>query len=378
MKKSRFAVLLSFLLGLTALAGAADGSVKELFGIDPMPQMTHIRIAHFSGSPHSLAHYIAQEKGWFTQVNLDVELVPFVNGPAMMEANRSWDVGTTGAPGLISGIVGHDVRMIGFTFWDTLMRLFVREDNPIFKSGKGHIPGFPEIWGKPADWKNTQWLLAAGTTMHLVMLTTISRLGLTDQDLQMVNMDATSAYTAFKAGQGDGLGSWAPTLFQVAESGYKAVSGIEECGVRMASTIFAHPDALANKREMVKKYLDVYLAICHWIDENHEEAAEYFVRTCEEEGINTSPFAALSTLESAHTPTLSEQISYCETIVPDSKDPSRRITEMEKVIMDIFDFFAAQGRYTAEDRVKMLSGFIDSSVVLELKADYQKNGKAIP
>ena len=353
----------------------AGDSAKDIFGIDPLPARTALRIGYFSGSVHGLAIYVADEKGWFNDVNLEIELTPFVNGPAMMEAKRSWDVGTTGAPGMISGIVGQDVKMIALAYWDKILDLFVRNDSPIFKAGKGNVPGYPEIWGRPEDWRGSQWLLPAGTTMHLVMLTTLKRLGLTADDVKISNMDASSAYTAFKAGQGDGMGVWTALAIQAAQNGYQKVSGIGECGARMATTVFANPDALTRDRAAVRKFLELYLHSAHWVDENREESAEYFQRTCEEDGIATSPSIAGTALKSAATPTLGEQIAFAETKVADPANPDRRISEMEAVIIDTFDFFASQGRYEPSDREKILSGYIDTSLILEIKADYEKAGK---
>ena len=370
------AFLAALLVGIV-VAGAGEGSVKKLFGIEPLPQKTHLRIAFFSGSLHGLPNYIAQEKGWFEAANLEIEMVPFVNGPAIMEAKRSWDVGTTGAPGMISGIVGHDVRMIALSCWDNLLHLFVREDNPIYKSGKGHIPGYPEIWGKPEDWKGTQWLLPAGTTMHLVILTTLERMGLSDKDVKINSMEATSAYTAFKAGQGDGLGVWLTLAAMAAQNGYKIVGGIQECGAKLTTAIYANDDALKEKRAAVKKYLEVFLATAKWMTANEAEAVDLYVQTCEEEGVAVSPEVAKITIDSAATPTLAEQVAFVENKIADPKDAARKISEMEKLIIDTFDFFASQGRYKPEDRQKILGGYIDPSVLFEIKADYEKAGKKI-
>ncbi len=366
-------------LALSAMMSACAGetTAKALFNIDPLPKMTKLRLAYFSGTVHALSNYIAQEKGWFKDAGLDVEFVPFINGPAIMEAKVSWDVGTTGAPGLISGVVGQDVKMIGIGVWDNVLDLFVRPGNPIYAAGKGHIPGYPDIYGKPENWKGTQWLLPAGTTMHLVLLSTLGRMGLTEKDVKISNMEITSAFTAFKAGQGDGLGAWSALAVMAAENGNLRVSGVQECGEKLVTTVFANPSALSANRDAVKKYLEVYLATAHWLDTHRDEGAELYVKTCEEDGIATSAPVAKVTIERHWTATMGEQIAFAEKKVPDPKNPARQITELENLIINTFDFFASQGRYESKDREKMLSGFIDGSLLLELKADYQKAGKKI-
>lgn len=378
MKNLRIATLALFVASLALFAcQAGEGNAKQLFDIDPLPQKTPLRVAYFSGSVHALSNYIALENGWFADANLDVELVPFINGPAIMEAKRSWDVGTTGAPGLISGVVGQDVHMIGLAVWDNILDLFVRKDHPIYKAGKGHLKDYPEIWGRPEDWKGSAWLLPAGTTMHLVILTTLNRLGLTERDVKINNMDVTSAYTAFKAGQGDGLGVWTTLAIMSKELGYQKVSGIEECGSRMATTIYATEEALDSMPDAVRKYLEVYLAAAHWADTHRAEATDLYVQTCEEEGVATTGPVARATVESTFTPTLKKQLEYVETMVDDPRVPGSRITEMEKIIIDTFDFFADQGRYEPADRKKILSGFINPNVLLEIKGDYERAGKKI-
>lgn len=372
-----FVALFSVVLSCSALSSAGETTIKKIFNIDSLPQKTPLRLAFFIGSLHGLPAYIAMEKGWFEEANLDIEVVPFLNGPAIMEAKRSWDVGTTGAPGMISGIVGHDVKMISLSCWDTLLHLFVREDSPIYKSGKGHIPGYPEIWGKPQDWKGTQWLLPAGTTMHLVILNTLERIGLLEKDVTINGMEASSAYTAFKAGQADGLGVWLTIAAMAEQSGYKPVSGIKECGSTLTTAVFANDDTLDEKRVAVKKFLEVFLAAANWLSENKEEGTELYVQTCEDEGVAVSPAVAQTTIDSATTPSLTEQISFVETKIDDPKNPGRKISTMENLIVDTFDFFASQGRYKPEDREKMLDGHVDPSILLELKADYEKEGKAL-
>ncbi len=377
MRKTLSAVLALAVAVAFASSCAAGEDAKTLFGVDPLPKATKLRVAYFVGSLHGLVNFVGLEKGWFKDAGLEVELVPFINGPAIMEAKRSWDVGTTGAPGLISGVVGQDVKMIGLAVWDNILDLFVRLDHPIYTAGKGHIKGYPEIYGRPEDWKGSQWLLPAGTTMHLVILTTLKRIGLTEKDVQINNMDVTSAYTAFKAGQGDGLGVWTTLAVMAKENHYKKVSGIQECGSRMATTIFANEDALTNLPDAVRKYLEIYLAVGNWIDTHRDLATDLYVTACEEEGVATTRDVAKVTIESTNTPTLKEQIEFAEKMVADPLDSNAKMTEMEKIIIDTYDFFASQGRYQDKDRKKILSGFITPKILLEIKADYEKAGKKI-
>lgn len=378
MKTRLTLIVLALSALLSAVTGAAgERTLKSLFDIDPLPRRTKLRIGYFTSTIHGLTSYVALENGWFDEANLDVEMTSFVNGPAIMEAKKSWDVTTSGAAGVISGIIGQDVRMIGVGAWDDILNLFVRAEHRIFKSGKGHIAGYPEIWGRPEDWKGTAWLLPAGTAMHYVILTTLGRMGLSSADIAVNNMDVTSAFTAFKADQGDGLGVWNNLGVLGIQSGFKKVSGIRECGSRMATGVIATQEALRDNREAVKKFLEVYLAAAGWMRDNREKTVELYLKTSEEEGINIDREVGDLTLQIITTPPLSEQIAYAEKKTPDPRDPSGRITWMEEIIVEVFDFFASQGRYSEDDRHKILDGHITPSVLLELKDDYVKAGRTI-
>lgn len=45
-----------------------------------------------------------------------------------------------------------------------------------------------------------------------MLIATLSAMGLTQNDVSIVHMDVPSAYTAFKAGQGDIVALWDPTV----------------------------------------------------------------------------------------------------------------------------------------------------------------------
>ena len=74
-----------------------------------------------------------------------MEYEPFTNGPAMMEASDSWDVCTTGAAGVLVGMIGYDVICVGAADYEKNMGLFVRPESGLAKkrprTGRAR-PGF--------------------------------------------------------------------------------------------------------------------------------------------------------------------------------------------------------------------------------------------
>lgn len=63
-------------------APAAEG--KTTFGLVPFEEKQTLRIGFFTGSPLSYPFLFADKLGYFKELNIEVEYVPFTNGPAMM------------------------------------------------------------------------------------------------------------------------------------------------------------------------------------------------------------------------------------------------------------------------------------------------------
>ena len=342
------------------------------FGIEPLPERTTVRIALFTGSHHGNGFIVADKKGWFDELNIDVEYVPFVNGPIMMEAMNDWDVGTTGAPGCINGMVGRDLKVLALSSADTLLQLYVREESPIWQSGKGHIEGHPDIYGTPEDWKGTTWLLPIGTTMQYTLASTLECMGLTTDDVTMVNMDATSAYNAFKAGEGDGCGIWSSVAIAARDAGYKMPADIISTGELMSTGFFANPQYLASNRDITKTVMELYLETATWgyQPENREECAQILLEHCEGEGLKTSFADCLYTYELCSQFSIEEQAQMAKTPIDDPQGIYNDMNELQYSIINIFDFFESIGNYDADARVKILGNdLIDTSLLLELEAD---------
>ena len=355
-------------------------AAETFFGIEPLPEPTKVRIAFFAGAHHANAFKVAEAKGWLKELNIIPEYVSFVNGPAMMEAMNDWDMGTAGAPGAISGMVGRGLKVLALASNDTMLDLYVREDHPIYKSGKGHIPGYPEIYGKPEDWKGTTWLLPMGTTMHYTLISVLEAMGLSADDVNIINMDVSSALNAFKAGQGDGCGVWVAVSMAAARMGFKRVARIGDAGKIITTTIFANPEFLKKNREVAKKVLEIYLATAYWgyQPQNRQEAADIFLKHCEDEGIKITLEDCLYAYEACSQFSLEEQIAMAQKIVEDPKGKKKNMNEIEYLIIDTFDFFHSLGNYDDTQRERVLDGLIDTSVLIEIGQDYKAAGKKLP
>lgn len=349
--------------------GSGD-EVFDSFGITPLPQKTVINVGYFSGALYSAIIYGADQKGWYEKAGIELKYQSFDNGPAMMEANASWDVGISGAPGVLNGVFGYPIKCIAVVDYEQEQSLYVRPDSKIAESGKGHISGYPDIYGKPEDWKGTSWVMPVGTTVYMVFLDTLNKIGLTLDDVTVINMDVASAKSAFLGGQADGAGLWLTTSLSVAAEGYvKAASAAD--GSILASGMVATENALKNKFDAVKTFYEVFVKAQEYFGKHQDEYVEYFYETCVEEGVSV-------TKETAADLTKTYKFLDAETIIKNAITETddvkglanRKVLRTEADLLVMLDFFIGQNRYEPEKRDFFLNnGCVDPSVAKAAASD---------
>lgn len=352
----------------TPAEGTSEEPAATSLGLTPLAERTTIDLGYFSGALYSAIVYGADQKGWFDEVGIDLNYQSFSAGPAMMEANANWDIGLAGGPGALSGLVGYDIHCIAVVDHEVEQRLYVRPDSAIAQSGKGHIEGYPNIMGTPDDWRGTTWIMPVGTTIYKVFVDTLGKLGLTLDDVTVINMDVSSAKSAFLGGQGDGIGCWNTISFAVADEGYPIAASSED-GSILPSTIVATQDGLTNKFDAIEKFLEVFVKAQDYFSAHHDEYAAYNYETCNEEGVTCTEDSSARFIETYAFIPGDEIIKNALTMVDDANG-SGQVSVMASDLLGMMDFFIELGTYTKENRAHILdNNLIDSSVAQAVAAD---------
>lgn len=346
MKKIAFLLSLAFLLvAATGVSGAADKKVT----ISGHP------------SPHTIPTYVALQNGWFKEQGLDVDLTIYISGPPQMEAvpSNTWQLGTAGTPATISGVLGYENVMLGFGVWDhPANMLFVRPDSAIAKKGKGHIPGYPEIYGTPDDYRGISILCPRGTLAHIQLLASLRAIGLKEEDVDIVHMEIPSAYQAFKAGEGDAVCLWSTFSLQGFQNGWIEASGCNKARFPVPSIIQAVAPFIKSDPETVQKIMNVLVRAMMWVNENKEKASEIYYEVCQEEGVSATMEFCRETMRIHDAPGIAEME---EMLANDG---------FRKILRDIMDFYIAAGTYTEEEAGRFLSG-LDDSYLRKAIANYK-------
>jgi len=344
-----------------------SGPVSTTFGIEPMPQRTTLRLGYFAGVQHALVWYIADKEGFFDELNIDLEYSVFTAGPAMCEAIDSYDIGTLGGIGSLTGVMSYGVKVIGPTTYDTQLNLYVREDSPIYKAGKGHLKDYPEIYGTADTWRGTTWLLPIGTTLYKTLASTLEKFGLTVDDVTIINMDVATAQAAFRTGQGDGMGQWATLAGQAESDGYIRASGVRDAIPDIITcNMIASEKALASKMDLLAKAYELYFRTFEWMKDHYDESVAYFQETCEEEGLLCDEASAKFSVDNLLSFTLEEALTQHETLVDDPRGlAGRQITQVEADWLEGFDFLISIGSYTDENRAFALDNHMVTNDVAD-------------
>lgn len=316
---------------------------------------------------HGLPSYIGDIEGMFEEAGIDVEILMFTSGPAQNEALGAdeWDVGAMGSPPSIMGAIAYDSKVIAFSAPDTeAVSIWARDDSEIAKFS-GKVDGYPEILGDAGSWKGKTILCPTSTSAHFTLMATLEKMGLTDSDVEIIDMAVPQAYTAFKSGQGDIVCLWDPQGFYAEEEDWTCISSGKATGEVMPTVVVASAKAIAEKPEVIEAWLDVYLQASEKYSDKLDEQAQLLLDFGLENGLDLDYDTAYKSAAKRPLPSLDDEIRMF------SGNYGEREVDlaMEKVI----DFFVAQGKIEESDKQALIdNGFIDGQFIDRLAKKYGK------
>ena len=263
-----------------------------------------------------------EQLGTWEKLGLNVTRTHYVSGPPQLEANPSgdWDIGWIGAPAAITGVLTYNMKVISLSGYDYSNKAFCRADSPLAKAAEGPIS---ETLGTAEDWKGLTILVGKGTVCDADLMFMLERLGLTEEDVNIVNSDVDKGYQAFISGH--------------------TMGGMDAA---MAGNIIAEADYLAENEDTVVKYLAGALEILLWLGDeaNQEQGAEWFSQVMLEDfGTETTVEAALASEKMTEFRDLSFYEDLC-------KVQENGLTGMQNEFAKFFDIQVAIGSRDAADR----------------------------
>ncbi|MGI5936146.1 MAG: ABC transporter substrate-binding protein [Oscillospiraceae bacterium] len=309
-----------------------------------------------------------EQMGIWEKYGLDITRTHYVSGPPQLEAQPSgdWQIGWIGAPAAITGILSYNMKVISLSGFDYSNKAFCRSDSPLAKAAEGPIPG---TLGTADDWRGLTILVGRGTVCDADLLFMLEKLGLTEDDVNIVNSDIDKGYQAFISGSADVIfvsGTYTTMLEE--DPAYTVCHTMGGMDAAMAGNIIAEGNWLAENEDTVVKYLAGALEILLWLHDeaNQQQGAEWFSQVMLEEfGTETSPEAALASEKMTMFPDLSFYESLCEV-------QENGLTGMQNQFATFFDIQVVIGNRDASDRDTVINA-VDCSYLAKAVELYKAN-----
>jgi len=240
------------------LASAACGSEETPPPGGPVSG-TKVTLA-FSAWPGWFPWQVAQEKGLFASNGVDVELKYFDDYLASLTA-------------LASGAVDANSQTLN----DTLISvsggakqtIVLVNDN---STGNDQIIAAEGI-NTVADLKGKTVAIEAGTVDHFLLLLALKEVGLAGTDVTIKALPTAEAAAAFKAGQVDAVGAFAPfTTTALERPGSKAISTSKDFPGAIPDHLVFDAAFVAEHADEVQKIVQTWFDTLEWISANKDEA----------------------------------------------------------------------------------------------------------
>ncbi len=227
--------LLRSTLAALAAAGLAASSVFA----------APLKVA-YSDWPGWTAFAIAEQKGWFKEAGVDVELHWFEYGPSM----EAFGAGQVDAVMVTNG----DALVTGATGAKNVMILVVDYSN-----GNDMVIAKPGI-SSLKDLKGKKIAVEVGFVDHLLLLNGLKKAGLAESDVELVPTPTNQTPQVLASGQVDAIAAWQPNsgaALKALPGSTPVYTSADEPGL-IYDTVAVSPQSLATQREDWVKFVKVW------------------------------------------------------------------------------------------------------------------------
>lgn len=227
---------------------------------------------YYSGVPS----VVIEEKGLDKKYGFDMEIVSFASGGPMAEALGAgeWDIGAIGAGGMVAvpnynAYLIQDVESVMDGAW-----IMARPDSDIVASGNT-LSEYPDVIGNADSVKGKTILGTIGNISHYMAIDYVSKMGLTMNDVNFLNMETNNVYTAFVSGSGDLACMGSPTAaMKLLNEGYTVVGGLAQQGIPQQDCMLVSEEFYNNQRDAAVAFMAAWMEASELLnsDQAYEEA----------------------------------------------------------------------------------------------------------
>lgn len=232
---------------LTGLAG--------IMLISSMAQAAEPLRIGYSDWPGWVAWEVGIEKGWFKEAGVDVkfEWFDYVASMDAFAAGKLDAVGMTNGDTLVTGSTG--AKGVMFLMND------YSNGNDMVIAGPG-ISSVKELKGKKVG-------VEVGFVSHLLLINALEDNGLTEADVELVNVPTNETPQVLASGQVDAIVAWQPSSGSALKlvPGSKAIYTSANKPGLIYDMLVASPQSMAERRDDYKKVLKVWYRIVDYLND---------------------------------------------------------------------------------------------------------------
>ena len=257
-------------------------------------QQKQLRVGYQTGEINVLLTY-AVNAGLFEKQKIEVKLVPFPAGPAMLPALASKEIDMAWM-GEFPSVTGYaNVMPIEILMMERLDYTNIRViGNP--PSGISNV----------ADLKGKKVGASVGSSSHYHLLRALTQAGFKQSDITMVNLAPSTMPPAYMAGQIDAAVTWEPNVGLMEKAGARSIATTRSLGMITGGVWVGQQELSRKNGEVLQSFLRA------WRQAQRDYIANpKTIRQYEAKRIGQSPeeFDALIARQSASNPSFEEQLT---------------------------------------------------------------------
>jgi len=268
--------ILALISAITVLAGLAACSTKDT----PAAGTTGPKVTlAFSAWPGWFPWQVAQEKGLFAANGVDVELKYFDDYLASLTALSTGNV-TANSQTLNDTLISISAKGAKKQTIVLVNDNSTGNDQIIAKDGISSV----------ADLKGKTIAVEQGTVDHFLLLLALRKAGLTGNDVTIKALPTADAAAAFKAGQVDAVGAFAPfTTTALERAGSKALATSKDFPGAIPDHLVFDAQFVADHPAQVQAIVKTWFDTMTWIGQHKDEAVAIMAKRA---GVSTSDYAS--------------------------------------------------------------------------------------
>lgn len=252
-------------------AAGAESSAEDTAAAETFDTVK-LRVAYMPNMGSASLAATARDKGFFEEMGLDVEMVEFQGGPAEIAAMASGDIDISQ--------IGHGAHALCAEGEALIFQLDCTSlaDAVIGNKSKG-VNTIEDLKGKTVA-------VTSGTSAEIILNLALQSAGMTQDDLEIVEMDANGIVSAMISGNVDACATWSPGTGTIMEA-------LKDNGIMLANnqdyveqvtfpSSFITTKRFANeKRDILVRFSRALQKASDYRAANIDEVAKLVAKQCE-------------------------------------------------------------------------------------------------